>query len=64
MAKKKEEQSKRRKKKKDIDIINDNDDLISDLIQRMKQAAEVSMIIVLLPEFWCTLLHQTTFYTQ
>ena len=41
MAKKKEESGKRRKKKKDIDLINDNDDIIADLIQRMKTAAEV-----------------------
>lgn len=40
LAKKKEEGSKRRKKR-DIDIINDNDDIIDQLIQDMRAAAEV-----------------------
>lgn len=39
LAKKKEEQS-RRKKRKDIDIINDNDDIIAQLLQDMKNASE------------------------
>ena len=41
MERKKAEMSKRRRKKKDIDILNDNDDMISDMIRRMKEAAEV-----------------------
>lgn len=40
LMKKKEEMGKRRRKRKDVDIINDNDDLIADLINRMKQAAQ------------------------
>ena len=42
LEKRKSEMSKRRRKKKDIDILNDNDDMISDMIRRMKEAAEVS----------------------
>ena len=41
LAKKKEEMQGRRKRRKDVDIINDNDDLIAALIQKMKAAAEV-----------------------
>ena len=41
--KKAEEGSRKRgRKRKDGDIINDNDDLIVELVQRMKLAAEVS----------------------
>lgn len=40
LAKKREEKSKGRRRKRDIDLINDNDDLIDQLIQNMKQAAE------------------------
>lgn len=40
MAKKKEEMQKRRRKRKDFDLINDSDDLIADMINKMKQAAE------------------------
>jgi len=43
MSKKKEEKSLKRRKK-DIDIINDNDDIISGLINDMKYAAEVIYI--------------------
>lgn len=39
LAKKREEKTKRRKRR-DIDIINDNDDIIDQLIQNMRQAAE------------------------
>lgn len=39
LAKKKDEKTKRRKRR-DIDIINDNDDIIDQLIQNMRQAAE------------------------
>ncbi len=39
MARKREEKTKRRKRR-DIDIINDNDDIIDQLIQNMRQAAE------------------------
>lgn len=40
LAKKREDGSKRRKKR-DIDIINDNDDIIDQLIQDMRAAADV-----------------------
>lgn len=40
LAKKREEKSKGRRRKRDIDLINDNDDLIDQLIQNMKQAAQ------------------------
>lgn len=39
LARKKEEKGKRRKRN-DIDLINDNDDLIAQLLQQMRQAAE------------------------
>lgn len=41
LARKREEGTKRRKRR-DIDIINDNDDIIDQLIQNMRHAAEVS----------------------
>lgn len=41
MMKKKEESQKYRRKRRDVDIINDNDDLIADMINKMKTAAEV-----------------------
>lgn len=41
LQRKKEEMRNRRRKRKDVDLINDNDDLIAELIQRMRQAAEV-----------------------
>lgn len=40
LAKKREDGGKRRKRR-DIDIINDNDDIIDQLIQDMRAAAEV-----------------------
>lgn len=40
MARKKEEQGNRRRRRKDFDIINDSDDLIADLIVKMKMAAD------------------------
>lgn len=40
MMKKKEEMKKRRRKRKDFDLINDSDDLIADMINKMKVAAE------------------------
>lgn len=40
LARKREDNSKRRKRR-DIDLINDNDDIIDQLIQNMRQAAEV-----------------------
>lgn len=43
LARKREEGSKRRKKR-DIDIINDNDDIIDQLIQDMRMAAEVCVL--------------------
>lgn len=33
---------KRKKRRRDVDIINDNDDLIADMIVKMKEAAEVN----------------------
>lgn len=42
LAKKREDGGKRRKKR-DIDIINDNDDIIDQLIQDMRAAADVRM---------------------
>lgn len=39
ILRKKEEKTKRRKRR-DIDLINDNDDIIDQLIQNMKAAAE------------------------
>lgn len=44
LMKKKEEMGKRRKRRKDVDIINDSDDLIADLITRMKVAAQVTAL--------------------
>ncbi|KAK3777219.1 hypothetical protein RRG08_047839 [Elysia crispata] len=41
MAKKKEEMQRQRRKRKDVDLINDNDDLIADLIVKMKEAANL-----------------------
>ena len=43
MAKRKEEMQRARKKRKDVDLINDNDDLIADLIVKMKEAANVCL---------------------
>ena len=42
MMEKKKAEEGRRRRRKDVDIINDNDDLIVELVQRMKEAAEVS----------------------
>lgn len=47
LAKKKEDSGKRRKRR-DIDIINDNDDIIDQLIQDMRAAAEVCNDFVIL----------------
>lgn len=44
MLLRKKEERTRRKKRRDIDIINDNDDLIAQLLQNMKTAAEVGYI--------------------
>ena len=40
MMQRKREETYRRRKRKNTDIINDSDDLIADMITRMKQAAE------------------------
>jgi transcription factor SPN1 len=40
MLQRKKEENYRRRKRKNIDIINDNDDVIAELIQQMKQAAD------------------------
>ena len=45
MQRKKEEQGKKRRRKRGVDIINDSDDLIMELIQNMKESAEVLSII-------------------
>lgn len=42
MLARKREQASKRRKRRDIDIINDNDDIIDQLIQNMRQAAEVN----------------------
>lgn len=44
LAKKREDGTKRRKRR-DIDIINDNDDIIDQLIQDMRAAAEVLIFV-------------------
>lgn len=41
MLQRKREENYRRRKRKNIDIINDNDDVIAEMIQQMKQAADV-----------------------
>ena len=41
LLRRKEEQSRRRKRR-DIDLINDNDDSIAQLLQEMRNAADVS----------------------
>lgn len=43
MLARKREQASKRRKRRDIDIINDNDDIIDQLIQNMRQAAEVML---------------------
>lgn len=44
LARKKEEKGKRRKRN-DIDLINDNDDLIAQLLQQMRHAAEEDRVL-------------------
>lgn len=44
LMRKKEEMRKRKKRRRDVDIINDNDDLIADMIVKMKEAAEVTTV--------------------
>lgn len=43
MLARKRDQASKRRKRRDIDIINDNDDIIDQLIQNMRQAAEVML---------------------
>ena len=45
MAQKKEERASGRRRKRNVDIINDNDDLIVDMLKRMREAAEVSKAV-------------------
>lgn len=45
LMRKKEEIRKRKKRRRDVDIINDNDDLIADMIVKMKEAAEVTTVL-------------------
>lgn len=45
MARKKAERQMNRRGKRNVDIINDSDDLIVDMLRRMKEAAEVSMLL-------------------
>lgn len=47
LMRKKEEIRKRKKRRRDVDIINDNDDLIADMIVKMKEAAEVTTVLSL-----------------
>lgn len=46
LMKKKDEMRKRKKRRRDVDIINDNDDLIVDMIVKMKEAAEVIRLLM------------------
>lgn len=45
MQRKKEESRHNRRKRKDVEMINDNDDLIADMITKMKEAAEEDRIL-------------------
>lgn len=54
LQRKREDQNKKRKRK-DIDIINDNDDIIAQLLQDMRIAAEVRCLK-------CSLYLITTFF--
>ena len=36
-----EDSARRRRRRKDVDFINDSDDLIVELVRKMKEAAEV-----------------------
>ena len=42
MAKKKEESSRKRNRRHNFEVINDSDDIIAELIVKMKEAAAVS----------------------
>lgn len=46
MLSKKREDGTKRRKRRDIDIINDNDDIIDQLIQNMRHAAEVIYVFI------------------
>ena len=59
MERKKAEQRKQRRKKKNEEFINDNDDLIADMICKMKEAAEVILEGYLLPFLTLLLFTQT-----
>ena len=48
MLQKRKEINSRRRRRKNVDIINDSDDIIAELIQEMKQAADVCS-----PHFIC-----------
>lgn len=43
MLQRRKEMNSRKRKRKNTDLINDSDDLIAELIQDMKQAAEVEI---------------------
>ena len=45
MATKKAERASGKKKRRNVDIINDNDDLIVDMLKRMREAAEVGEVL-------------------
>ena len=62
MQKKKEEMRRNRRKRKDADMINDNDDLIADMITKMKEAAEVCPTPFDLKN-WDAFIHKNTFFT-
>ena len=57
MQRRKDEMAKKRKKRKDTEAINDSDDLIAELIQKMKAAAEASFNPLWLSD---ELYHQTS----
>lgn len=52
MQRRKEESKRFRRKRKDVDLINDNDDLIADMIAKMKEAAEVWFVYWLISWLW------------
>lgn len=45
MLQRRKEINSRRRRRKNVDIINDSDDIIAELIQEMKQAADVCSLI-------------------
>lgn len=63
MLARKREQASKRRKRRDIDIINDNDDIIDQLIQNMRQAAEViSFELIRMGELQCEATKSQSFF--